>query len=408
MSPLGRLRVHWTIVITKLGIAREVLTFDNVNSHVRAMKWKALVLASVFCVACGSSKNVDPGPGDRDVVGDSDGDGGGDADELPKASVHFIGRHDVSNPARVRADWSATSVYATFEGTGISVRLDGADNYFEVFIDGARTATVHFTPGTAGASAKDVSLASGLASGRHTVQLVRRTEAFLNPSEFLGFTVASGALVATPYPFQRRIEVIGDSITCGYGIEGDNAFCDFSAETENAANTYAAQTARHFNAALSVVAFSGKGMYRDLNFDQSATMPLLYGRTLFNDPTSAWAFASYLPDVVVINLGTNDFANGDPGEDFTTTYIDFIERLENLYPGVEIFCLAGGMQNGVFLTRVQSVVNARRAVGDTRVHYVELPPLQESGAGCDYHPNVATNTAMAAILIEAISEATAW
>jgi hypothetical protein len=140
----------------------------------------------------------------------------------------------------------------------------------------------------------------------------------------------------------------------------------------------------------------------------SATMPLLYGRTLFNDAESEWAFASYLPDIVVINLGTNDFANGDPGEAFTETYIDFIERLENLYPGVEIFCTAGGMTNGIFLTRVQAAVNARHTAGDMRVHYVEFPPLQESGAGCDYHPNVATNTAMANILIEAISKETGW
>ncbi|HSI03266.1 MAG TPA: hypothetical protein VLC93_02250, partial [Myxococcota bacterium] len=68
------------------------MTFDNRTSHVRGMKWNGLVLASLFCVACGS-KNANPGPGDHD---------------LPKSSVHFIGRHDTSNPERVRADWSAT------------------------------------------------------------------------------------------------------------------------------------------------------------------------------------------------------------------------------------------------------------------------------------------------------------
>ena len=378
------------------------MTFDNPTSHVRGMKWNSLVLASVICVAGGcGSKNASPTPADQDVLGDFD--------HLPKDDVHFIGRHDTSDPTSVRADWSASSVYATFEGTGVSARVDGADNYFEVFIDGTRTATVHFVPGPAGNSAKDLVLASGLASGRHTVQLVRRTEAFFNPSAFLGFTVSGGALVATVYPFQRRLEVIGDSITCGYGIEGANAFCAFSGETENAANTYAAQTARHFNAALSVVAFSGKGMHHNLNYDPTPTVPQLYGRTLYNQEDAQWPFASYLPDVVVINLGTNDFANSqDPGSAYVDTYIDFIDRLENLYPGVEIFCTAGGMINGVFVTRVKQVVNARHAAGDMRVHYVEFPPLTESGAGCDYHPNVATNTAMANTLIEAISEETGW
>jgi hypothetical protein len=150
-------------------------------------------------------------------------------------------------------------------------------------------------------------------------------------------------------------------------------------------------------------------MHHNLGFDPTPTVPMLYGRTLFNDAESQWPFASYLPDVVVINLGTNDFANEeDPGDAFVELYVDFIERLEGLYPGVEIFCTAGGMINGIFLTRVQAVVSARHTAGDMRVHYVEIPPLQESGAGCDYHPNVATHTAMADILITAITAETEW
>ncbi len=348
---------------------------------------KVLVLIALFCgVGCGS-RNVD---------------------HQPRALVHYIGRHDTRDPARVRADWSATSVFATFDGTGVTARVDGADNYFEVFIDGERTATLHFTPGSGTDTSKTLTLASGLTRGRHTVQLVRRTEAFNNPTEFLGFTITDGALVETTYPFARRMEVIGDSITCGYGIEGASATCSFSAQTENAASTYAARTARHFDAALSVVAYSGKGMYRDLDFDMRATMPMLYERALFNDAELDWVYASYVPDVVVINLGTNDFGNGDPGEAFTETYLTFIARIEALYPGVEIFCLAGGMSNGGMLTRVQAAVSARHAAGDMRVHYVELPPLTEDELGCDYHPNNAANAKMADILIAAISDAVGW
>ncbi len=370
------------------------------------MKWKALVLASVFCVACApacGSKSANPPPTDQDVGGD------GDFDHLPKELVHFIGRHDTSDLARVRADWSATSVYATFDGTGISARIDGADNYFEVFIDGARSSTLHFTPGSNGTTARDLTLASSLASGRHTVQLMRRTEGVFEPTEFLGFTVTGGNLVETTYPFQRRIEFVGDSITCGYGIEGNNATCSFKPEEENGANTYAARIARNFKAALSVVARSGNGMYRNLSFSTDNTMPQLYGRTLFSELEPEWIFATYTPDVVVINLGTNDFANdNDDGAAYEGTYIDFIERLENLYPGVEIFCVAGGMSNGVFLQRVQNVVNARHVSGDMRVHYVQFPALTNDGFGCDYHPNNSANATMANILIDAISEATGW
>lgn len=370
---------------------------------------KALVLVALFCVVGCGSRNANPAPADQDDVGDGDGGAGdSDTDHLPKALVHYIGRHDTRDAARVRADWSATSVFATFDGTGVTARIDGAANDFEVFIDGERTATLRFTPGSGSDKAKTLSLASGLTNARHTVQLMRRTEAFNNPTEFLGFSVTGGALVETAYPFPRRIEVVGDSITCGYGIEGDNATCPFTPATENAANTYAAQTARNFNAALSVVAFSGKGMYRDLDFNMDLTMPKIYDRALFNDAELGWVYATYVPDVLVINLGTNDFGNGDPGEAFTETYVEFIQRVELLYPGVEVFCVAGGMSNGGMLTRVQAAVNARHTAGDMRVHYVQFPPLTNDEFGCDYHPNVAANTEMAGILSDAISEAVGW
>lgn len=363
------------------------------------MKWKAVfaVALTAWVVGCGA-KDATPRAGN----GDGDGD-----NAPPTATVHFIGRFDTRNTGEARHDWPATSIYATFDGTGISARIDGSDNYFEVFIDGARSSTVHFVPASGGGStAQTLTLASGLSNGRHTVQLFRRTESFNFPTSFMGFTVTGGALVATPYPFQRRIEVIGDSITAGYGIDAPNSACTYTQATQDPTDTYIAITARNLEAALSMVAYSGKGMYRDLDFDMTAPMPKLYDRTLFNDSALTWDATAYVPDVIVINLGTNDYGNGNPGQPFIDTYIDFLERLRGLYPQAEIFCAAGGMQSSdVYLAAVQAAVTGS---SDDRVHFVRFAALQQADWICDAHPNKAWNAAQAVTLTAAIKTEMGW
>lgn len=47
---------------------------------------------------------------------------------------------------------------------------------------------------------------------------------------------------------ERRIEFIGNSITCGYGVESENPSDPFTYETENHFYTYAARTARALKA----------------------------------------------------------------------------------------------------------------------------------------------------------------
>src|SRR5207248_2231555 len=112
---------------------------------------------------------------------------------------------------------------------------------------------------------------------------------------------ARGTLLpATPGP-ARRLEVIGDSISCGYGNEGKDQNEHFAAQTENACETYGFLTARRFGAGYACVAWSGKKMWPD------NTVGEFYDRALPADPDSTWEFSKWTPDVVVINLATNDF-----------------------------------------------------------------------------------------------------
>ena len=224
------------------------------------------------------------------------------------------------------------------------------------------------------------SLATGLAAGTHDVLVFRRDEAFDNPSAFIGFDFGSGgALLSPPAAPAHRIELVGDSISAGYGNECTNASQGFAAATENEYIAYGPLTARTLGADIHVIAWSGKGLYRNLDGSTTETMPILWQRTLPTDSSSHWDPSQWIPDAVVINLGTNDFnaSGGDPSASYQSTYLQFVIQLETAYPGVSIFAAVGPMLGGSSYTSVKTaisnVVAMRSAAGDKRVQLVEFP-----------------------------------
>ena len=349
-------------------------------------------------------------------------DSGPDADMAvdsgPDDGIHFVGRFDFTDPQGPRSEWSGASIVTTFHGTGISVRLaetlipdgQGEHTEFRVTIDGVTTSLLRLAAAT-----DTYLLATGLPPGRHVVEVFRRSEALFSTVQFLGFLVEDGALVPSGYPFTRRMEFVGDSITAGYGAEGNGvgAGCDFSAVTENGAASFAAVTARSLNAGYSAVAWSGRGLrlnYGEPNANPPLpTMPDLYGRTRASDTSDTWDFGAYVADVVVIYLGTNDTWNvADPGPDFTSTYVTFLARIRTHYPAAHIFAVAAP-ERGFVVTRVQSAVTERQAV-DANVHFFQFDDydLARDGIGCNGHPSAAAHTVMAEKLTAAIRAVTRW
>lgn len=325
--------------------------------------------------------------------------------------VLLIGRFDTSDPAGPKSAWSCSAIKANFRGTGISVNLKSAgDNWFNVILDGSVLPQVNVTAG----ASSPVKLASGLTNGTHTIELVRRTEAWVGEVQFLGFNVTDGNLLAPPAPASRRIEFIGDSITCGYGNEGTSQYQSFTTKNENAYLAYGAMTARLLNADPVTVCWSGKGVIRNYGGDTTDPMPSVYSRILPYSATPAWDASKWIPQAVVINLGTNDFSIGTPDKTaFTTTYSAFVGKIRNQYPDAHIYCAIGPMLSGDALINardfINTVVSQKKSSGDLKIHYVEFP-VQDgaNGYGEDWHPSVKTHQLMANQLAAAIRKDLDW
>ena len=223
-----------------------------------------------------------------------------------------------------------------------------------------------------------------------------------------------GKLVLSPAPFKHHLELIGDSITCGYGNEGMGPNCGFTPDTENEWLAYGSLAARSLKAEQHVIAYSGKGAYRDYGGNTNDQMPVLYERTFAENGNVPWDFSSWKADVVVLNLGTNDFAKGDPGQAYVDAYAGMVKQIRGHYPEAYIVCAVGSMLGGGNLaqdiTYVKGVVAAANTGGDAKVSFVDFGQQDgnANGLGCDYHPSLKTHQIMADTLAAAIKGLTGW
>ena len=199
---------------------------------------------------------------------------------------------------------------------------------------------------------------------------------------FLGFK--TDGVPQPPTPRARKIELIGDSISAGFGSRGFHGApygCPVDDNTSGNRYTYNWMLAENFTADLVPIAWSGKGMYENC-CDKGITMPFLYLQTLAGKSYSAdWDFSSWVPDLLFINLGTNDFGhNSGPAwqANFTRTFVDFVMNATTRYKksNMPVFVGQGPMNNGLPLyNSLQAAISAVNAAGGNAV-YVDMrgPP----------------------------------
>jgi lysophospholipase L1-like esterase len=240
--------------------------------------------------------------------------------------------------------------------------------------------------------------------------LYRQTEGNYGDSQLLGLTVGGGSLVDPPAAPARLIEVVGASVSCGYGDLGTSP-CAFSFGTESHWDTYESVAGRALGAEVSTVAISGRGAYRNADGTTAGTMPKLFDRILAGSAAPAWDFR-VTPQAVVINLGKNDLALGDPGVVFRDTYLAFTRTLRARYPKAFIVCTTGPNLGEPAHTQQRGYVSAavatRHTEGDDAIELLDWPEQVAGQIGCDAHPNAAKHALMAEQLVTLLRGKLQW
>lgn len=379
---------------------------------------------AVVSMAGGGAGGISGGAGGADTAGSggvtggapSGGSGGagglagsagaGGAPPMLEPGIRWLGRV-VKTQNGARFSWPGTGFTARWQGTSAKVTLKtGQVDYFQLVVDGQVKLLTTLQ------GEHDYDLAQNLTQGEHTVVLWRRTEANYGTVEVTKLDWAGGTLLSPPPPSNKRIEVVGDSISVGFGVECKTQGEAFSYATENNYQTYEAITGRDLGAEVMTMAWSGIGMWRDVGGGFTSQMPVRYLRTLGNEDNSpAWDFASYTPAAVVVLLGTNDFAKGDPAQPFVDAYKTFVADVRAHYPAARVYLSHSPMLSGDRGTAIAGYLDqvkaARALAGDNNVGILDFKPPAADAWGCG-HPNGATHQLMAEVLKAALKQDLGW
>lgn len=231
-----------------------------------------------------------------------------------------------------------------------------------------------------------------------------------------------GKISPIPAKDQLKLEFIGDSITCGYGIEGIWEKDIYTTEQQRPDKAYAVTAAKLLNAKVSLCSWSGIGLtsnYVDpatVNLPDTAwLMPANWPYTdkslslRFKLEPEVWDESRFSPDIVVVNLGTNDISWVRGIEDrrlnFRSAYRQLLEAIHRRSPNAKICCCLGVMGESLNET-VQEAVDLfkkdfKKVVIET-VFFKEQDPAD--GIGTDWHPSPKTHQKIAAQLVETLKK----
>lgn len=326
------------------------------------------------------------------------------------SAVRYIGRTCVGENGSVSFDWVGTYLETRFTGGMLSIRLtESGTSFFNVFVDGKLHKVVK-------ACGKDtlINFVSCVSRKQHSLRIQKRTEGEFGRTTIHGFQLASsGSLQKEPLVRSRHIEFIGNSLTCGYGTEGKDKNEPFKLETENCNYSYSTIISRYFDADYTLIAHSGRGAVRNYGDSvrvSSITMKDKMLQTFDENPDLRWNFTNYTPDLVVINLGTNDFSlEPQPYKsEFVKAYTQILKQLRQGYGNVPILCIYSCTIPAPVFSFYEDAI---AEMGDDKIYLLKLDKgllNGDSDLGAVMHPNYSGQRKMAMHLIPYISTITGW
>ncbi len=228
--------------------------------------------------------------------------------------VRHLGRTSVS-AAGIACDHTASGI--EFSGVmqgDVIVKINSTTHkthsdysYFTVYVDGERQKTADGKDRFEVKGKQSIVVASFSELSEHTVKIVKQDEPNYTLCDIESIKM-TGYL--TPPPAERKLffEIIGDSITSGMGNLGKNGETDVahaqSSIYEDGTLSYGYITAEDLDADVSIIAESGIGV--DGGWFGHSMSEFYAAHSFYRDPTKKYK-PTRTPDVIIMNVATNDF-----------------------------------------------------------------------------------------------------
>ena len=260
-------------------------------------------------------------------------------------------------------------------------------------------------------SATEVTLVEGLKEGTHTVEVRKASEGMYNSLEIREIATDGFFLKPDPKP-ERKLEFYGDSITAGRAAQRKAGEAENdSVSQQNAMLTYAMYAARKLDAQANLFCVSGASVGSYASNAGANIIPDLYERYYPSAGAKlAWDFSAYVPDAVIIDLGTNDIIGCSKQEaDFdaqlTSEYKNFVSELREKYPDAAIVLCSGTFSYSKMDIASYNELFAGIAESfgeDGNVYHLALDPSANA------HPTYAENSVYGEVLANFLAGLLGW
>lgn len=331
--------------------------------------------------------------------------------EETQSFFQYEGRVEKTQDNQAILIGAASSVSFDFKGNSCSISLQSLvdhQNYVSLELDGKYIGRIRIEKG----ELKSFPIVVSEKKNTHHLSIYKATEAANGGILFAGTTAK---LIESPTPkTKKKIELIGDSITCGFGNDASTIPCGTGDwyDQHNAYWAYGPVLSRALDIDYVLSSVSGYGMYRNWNDEhlEEPIIPDVYENLYLNKDRSKPYDFKFQPDLVSICLGTNDLSDGDGkkprlpfNEDkFISNYIEFIKTVYKHAPNTRIVLLdspmVSGDKNVTFVKCLKKVIQAfEKDTAHKPIALFEFQPMVPKG--CGYHPDIADDKVMADQLI---------
>jgi lysophospholipase L1-like esterase len=305
--------------------------------------------------------------------------------------ITLLGRYEMTDAKTPRFGYPGSGFIVRFQGKTLAfdVTSDSTTSALTLVVDHKEPKLLLLRKGE-----QTIEAADGLDDATHTLEVYKRTETWQGLVTLLGLRPTSSELLPSPPLPQRKLMFLGDSVTCGAGIDNnDKCTADPLRPNGDPYDSYGMRLGRRLDAQVQLVCYGGRGLERDYRGlgigDGVLNLPEFMDLAIATDDATKrvpWDTTAYIPDGIVVSIGTNDF-NLQPtkpldGEKFVTDYVALLRHVLAEYPDAKIFATEGAIvTNPLLRTYIQRAV---AEVAQSRV--VWAPSTHYPGNGCNGHP----------------------
>lgn len=350
---------------------------------------------------------------------------------MNEENVKLVGRTWLADNDTLWCALSGSGAEFEFTGKKLDIMIEGdtvstsgnPDNYcrLAIYVDGERAVDDMLDD-----AVKKYTPIDGSETVTKTVKIVKLSECAMSTMGIMPINLEEGASIKPVEKKSHSIEFIGDSITCGYGVDDEDENHSFKTSTEDVTKAYAYKTAQALDAEYSMFSTSGYGIISGWTGDgtkkEEQSIPQYYKSLGFSygnfggtAPQSIdWDFSNYQPELIVINLGTNDdsYCGSDDAKqrEYIDGYKEFLSVVREKNPDAHIICSLGIMGGRLYTCIEEMYLEYKKETGDENISIFKFDTQNgtEDGYAADWHPTEKTHDKAAEALEAEIRTVMGW